>query len=73
MEFGDNSINLELRFWIQDPEHGVNNVRSDLYLSIWEAFKAAGITVPYPQRDLHLRSGWPQAAHGADRAQEDLQ
>lgn len=53
--FGENGIDLELRFWIQDPEDGVNNVRSDLYLSIWDAFKAEGITIPYPQRDVHLR------------------
>ena len=58
-DFGDNGIDLELRFWIRDPEDGVNNVRSDLYLAIWDCFKAAGITIPYPQRDLHLRSGWP--------------
>jgi small-conductance mechanosensitive channel len=60
MAFGDNGIDLELRFWIRDPEDGVNNVRSDLYLEIWDRFEAAGITIPYPQRDLHLRSGWPR-------------
>lgn len=62
MNFGDNGINLELRFWIRDPEDGVNNVRSDLYLEIWDLFEAAGITIPFPQRDLHLRDGWPQSA-----------
>jgi len=67
MSFGDNGINLELRFWIRDPEDGVNNVRSDLYLEIWDLFQAAGITIPFPQRDLHLRDGWPQ---GATRIQE---
>jgi small-conductance mechanosensitive channel len=51
--------------WIQDPEDGVNNVRSDLYLSIWDAFKAEGITIPYPQRDVHLRRpGGPAAELG---------
>lgn len=59
MAFGDNGIELELRFWILDPEFGVNNVRSDLYLELWDRFEAAGITIPYPQRDLHLRDGWP--------------
>jgi small-conductance mechanosensitive channel len=48
-----------LRFWIRDPEDGVNNVRSDLYLAIWDAFETAGITIPFPQRDLHLRGDWP--------------
>jgi small-conductance mechanosensitive channel len=57
--FGENGIELELRFWIRDPEDGVNNVRSDLYLAIWDAFEAAGITIPFPQRDVHFRGGWP--------------
>ncbi len=60
MNFGDNGISLELRFWILDPEDGVNNVRSDLYLEIWDRFKEAGISIPYPQRDLHVKSGWPE-------------
>lgn len=54
MGFADSGIDLELRFWIHDPEDGVNNVRSDLFLAIWDAFKEAGITIPYPQRDVHL-------------------
>lgn len=57
MGFGDSGIELELRFWIQDPEDGINNVRSDLFVAIWDAFHAHGITIPYPQRDLHLRTG----------------
>lgn len=56
MGFADSGIDLELRFWIHDPEDGVNNVRSDLFLAIWDAFKAANITIPYPQRDVYVRS-----------------
>jgi small-conductance mechanosensitive channel len=52
--FGDNGINLELRLWIHDPEKGVNNVRSDVYLRIWRAFRETGISIPYPQRDVRL-------------------
>ena len=60
MGFGDNGIQLELRVWIADPQNGVNNVRSDINLAIWRAFKANGITIPYPQRDLHIKeSGLP--------------
>ena len=54
MGFGDNGINLELRLWVNDPENGVNNVRSDTYLRIWRAFRAADISIPYPQRDVRL-------------------
>ena len=54
MGFGDNGINLELRLWVNDPENGVNNVRSDTYVRIWRAFRAKGISIPYPQRDVRL-------------------
>jgi len=59
MNFGDNGIELELRVWIRDPEAGLANVRSDINIAIWRAFKVAGIVIPYPQRDLHLVSGMP--------------
>jgi small-conductance mechanosensitive channel len=55
MAFADSGIALELRIWLGDPEAGVGNVRSDINLAIWRGFKAAGITIPYPQRDVHLR------------------
>ena len=56
MEFADSGIALELRVWYADPENGVANIRSDINLAIWRAFKEAGITIPFPQRDLHVRS-----------------
>ncbi|MFU7527750.1 mechanosensitive ion channel family protein [Qipengyuania sp. ASV99] len=56
MEFGDNSVNFEVRFWIQDPEGGIANIRSDVYMRIWQLFKEHEIEIPFPQRDLHLRS-----------------
>jgi len=55
-EFGDNSINLELRFWINDPSNGVGNARSEVLLGIWDRFKESGISIPFPQRDIHLKS-----------------
>ena len=54
--FGDSSVDLELRFWVGDPANGVSNVRSVLLLRIWDAFKEHGIEIPFPQRDLHIRS-----------------
>ena len=57
MAFGDSGIALELRVWIEDPEAGIGSVRSDINLAIWRSFKDAGIVIPYPQRDLHIRSG----------------
>lgn len=52
--FGDNGIELELRIWIDDPEQGVGSVVSDVNLAIWNAFRENHITIPYPQRDVHL-------------------
>jgi small-conductance mechanosensitive channel len=52
---GDSSVDLELRFWISDPRAGTANVRSDVLLGVWDAFHAAGIEFPFPQRDLNVR------------------
>ena len=62
MHFGDSGIELELRFWIADPQEGVNNVRSDVNRSIWRAFRERGITIPVAQHDVRmvqLRGGGP--------------
>ena len=52
--FGESSINLELGFWIADPEEGRGNVISDINIGIWRAFREHGITIPFPQREVHL-------------------
>ena len=52
--FADSGINLELGFWVADPEKGSSNVRSDVNLGIWREFRAAGIEIPYPQREVRL-------------------
>jgi small-conductance mechanosensitive channel len=59
--FGDSSIDMELRLWISDPENGVSNVSSDVRIAIWDAFKANSIEIPFPQRDLHIKSGFPES------------
>ena len=56
MGFGDNSVNFEIRFWISDPRNGIQNIRSQILLSIWDSFKENNIEIPYPQRDYHLKS-----------------
>lgn len=58
--FGDSSVDLELRLWIDDPANGRGNVLSEVLLGVWDRFHENGIEVPYPQRDLHLRSGFDQ-------------
>ncbi|WP_340109616.1 mechanosensitive ion channel family protein [Pikeienuella sp. HZG-20] len=68
--FGDSAIELEARFWIADPQNGVSNVASDCYLNVWRALKAAKIEIPFPQRDLHVRS-LPSAPDAAPDAGAD--
>lgn len=55
--FGDSSVDFELRIWISDPENGVVNVKSAVYVALWEAFHENGIEFPYPQRDVHIKPG----------------
>jgi small-conductance mechanosensitive channel len=56
MEFGSSSVNFDLRFWIADPEAGLSNVRSDVYLAVWDALHEAGVEIPFPQMDLHVKA-----------------
>ena len=63
--FGDNAIEMELRFWIDDPSNGVGNVRSEVLLAIWDRFKQNGINIPFPQRDLHIRN-FPESMRTKD-------
>jgi hypothetical protein len=46
IQFADSSINLELGFWIDDPEKGKGNVVSEINLAIWHAFRENGISIP---------------------------
>lgn len=57
--FGENGIDLELDIWINDPEEGQLNLRSDINLEIWRQFQSAGIEIPYPQRDIRIIGGQP--------------
>ncbi len=56
-QFTDSAINLELGFWIDDPEEGKGNIVSDVNFVIWRAFKAHGIVIPFPQREVRLLNG----------------
>jgi len=53
IEFGDSSVVWEVSVWIQHPWHGPR-MRSRLYQAIWWALKQRGITIAFPQLDLHL-------------------
>ena len=58
-EFAESGINLELGFWVPDPEAGTGNVRSEISLAIWKAFREHGIEIPFPQREVRFLGTLP--------------
>lgn len=52
--FGDSSVDYILRFWIKDPTEGLTNIRGNVYLALWDAFKSNGISIPFPQREVTM-------------------
>jgi small-conductance mechanosensitive channel len=71
VEYGDSSINFDLRFWIKDPEKGIANIRSEVFLNLHDKLLEAGIEIPFPQRDLHFRSITPEVAAVLKGPRED--
>lgn len=57
--FGDSSVDLELLVWINDPMNGLANIKSEILLGVWDKFREHGVELPFPQRDLHIRSAVP--------------
>jgi small-conductance mechanosensitive channel len=55
-EFGEAGMRFSLTFWIADPD-GMDNVKSEVMLSLWDSFKREGIHVPYPVREIRVRGG----------------
>jgi len=55
-EFGDSSINFLLRFWIDDPQRGMTNIRGTVLLALWDTFKEHGINIPFPHREVIMRT-----------------
>lgn len=55
-EYGDNSVNFIIHCWITDPEAGIGNVKSHVLKRLWNLFHENDIEIPFPQRDLNLRS-----------------
>lgn len=54
--FGDSSLDFKLRFWISDPANGLTNIRGQVLLALWDAFKAAGISIPFPHREIIMKT-----------------
>ena len=57
--FGDSSVDYILRFWIRDPTGGLTNIRGNVYLALWDAFRDNDISIPFPQREVRLLDAPP--------------
>jgi small-conductance mechanosensitive channel len=55
-EFAEAGMKFSLTFWIAEPD-GMDNVKSEVMLGLWEAFKGGGIRVAYPVREIRVRGG----------------
>ncbi len=55
--FGDSSVDFILHFWVDDVQNGRWTPQSEVMMTIWDQFAAQGINIPFPQRDLHIKSG----------------
>ena len=68
-EFGDSSLNFELRVFLQNIDSRLG-VISDLNFAIDKAFREEGIEIPFPQRDLHVRS-MPDSIDAGEQAKKE--
>ena len=64
-EFGDSSLNFLLRFWIDDPQQGLTNIRGKVLLALWDTFKEHGIEIPFPQREITIKNVPPPVVETA--------
>jgi small-conductance mechanosensitive channel len=72
LDFGDSSLDFELRVWTIRQVQTPQRLKSDLYFAIFDTFREKGIEIPFPQRDLHLKSISPQAIPAASKAAPGL-
>ncbi|MCA9784685.1 MAG: mechanosensitive ion channel [Calditrichaeota bacterium] len=64
--FGDSALEFEMLFW-STQTFRIENIKSELRFDVFRRLKEAGIEIPFPQRDLHIKS-MPSAEHGSSRA-----
>jgi len=54
--YGESSVDFIIQVWINDPEEGVGNVRSEVLKNLWRLFHEHDVEIPFPQRDINLRN-----------------
>ena len=60
--FGDNGVNFAVEFWVNGIDDGPNKYSSDVHFLVWDALKAAGIAMPFPQREIRIIGDQPAPA-----------
>lgn len=65
LDFGDSSLDFELRVWTVRQVQTPQRLKSDLYFAIFDAFREEGIEIPFPQRDIHVKSISQQVSSAA--------
>jgi len=70
--FGDNAIQLLLRFWIEDPTNGVTNVKGEVFLALWDTFRAHRIELPPPQQENRSAPRFAGPDNAPERTSERL-
>lgn len=64
--FGDSSLGFNLRVWTDEYSDKPKVLKSQLYYAIFKKFKEHGVEIPFPQRDLHLKSGFTKESQIVD-------
>ena len=54
--FGESSLNFKLRFWIDDPQSGLTNIRGKVLIALWDKFKEHDVHIPYPHREVIVKN-----------------
>ena len=67
--FGDSGVDLELGFWVDDPQAGTGVLRSHLHLDIWREFSKHKIEIPYPQRTLRFVGAPSESLRGESKSE----
>lgn len=52
---GESTLDFVVRFWIDDPEEGMTNIRGEALLAVWDVLKKHNISIPYPHREIIVR------------------
>lgn len=56
-QFGDSSLNFNVMVWTSDYIDRPSALKSELYYAVFKAFREHNVEIPFPQRDIHIKSG----------------